>query len=161
MPEEPVGVGNDGIARPVENHVGPTVFGIVEALGGKLGAVGDEIGAEDGVHGLQARRIAAVSRKHARRIVGGLESGECERGRLPGGVASRADAGDDGLRAVFLGNFAGLLGDDSVRLVHRDLFPHVLAALPHAPERMEDAVGMIDRLDHGQAAHAQPALVHR
>ena len=160
MPEEAVGVGDDRIARPVEDDVGTAVFRIVEALGGKLRAVGDEVGPEDGVHGLQARRVAAVARQHARGVVGGLEAGKGERGRLPRGIAACADARDDGLGAVLFGHLARLFGDDGVRLVHGDLFPLVLAALSHATKRVQDAVGMVHRFQHVQATHAQTAVVH-
>ena len=159
MPEEAVRVGDDRVAGPVEDDVGAAVLRIVEALGGKLRAVGDEVGPEDGVHGLQARRVAAVAGKHARRVVGGLEAGEGQRRRLPRGVAARADARDDGLGTEFLGHLARLFRNEGIRLVHREFFPLVLAALAHAAQRMQDAVGMVHGLHHGQAAHAQPALV--
>ena len=68
---------------------------------------------------------------------------------------------DEGLAAVLFLHLERLLGDFVVCLVPADALPLALAALARATHGVLQAIGMVDRIGHREAAHAELAVRNR
>ena len=158
---ETVGVGLDGLATPDQEHArhGPILVGVT--VGMELRRVGDEHVAELGGRADHARQVAGEAREAERGHVGRLHAGGGEVRDLPADVAAGAVDDDDGLGAILGLRLECLLGDLVVSLIPGDALPLVLATLAGATQRVLQAVGMVDGVGHGQAAHAQLAVGNR
>src|SRR5262245_20119937 len=76
-------------------------------------------------------------------------------------VAGPADVVDDLVAPAFLQRAADARGDQLQRLVPADLLPLPLAALADAPQRVQDAVGVVDLIERRRPLGAQPAATGR
>ncbi len=160
MTPRAVGVGTQRVAAPVQQVLGLHEFGIVVASRQAVGKVVlDVAGAAD--HG--AHRVA---RGHAREaglrvalVRGHADAGGGVRHVAPG-LAPRAGEHGQAVGAVLLLALADLFLYLVVRPVPRDRLPRggVAAVRRVAVHGMHDAVGMVDQVEHAQAAHAQTAL---
>ena len=161
MAEVAVSIGDKRVVAPDEDVLRGDPFGIVVAVGELHREVGAGVAALDGVRGCNAGNVARVARMEIRV----LDRAECIAQACVNRRCDAAGAGceDDRLSAVLIANLGELLVDHVVGFFPRDPLPLVrfAAELRVALHRVEQSVGMVDRLGHVEAAHAEAPLVVR
>ena len=107
------------------------------------------------------RQVACKAGEAEVTHVGRLERRARKQRELPADIATRAVVKDDRVRTVVLFNPIHLLDNLVVGLVPGDALPFVFTSLAGAPHRVLQAIGMVDCLDHIEAAHAELTSVER
>ena len=143
MTEESIGVGIEGLMSPDDAVFGNDVARIIVALGKELRAIHKARVTQHAGHRGDARQVARIASEVRHTLARRFH--RCVQTCDLNDIAPRSLAERDALRAVFCSNALELALDNVVRLIPRDAFELVLAAIfPSALHRVEQTVLMID-----------------
>ena len=147
-----------GILGPDDDDLGGLPAGIVIALLQELGAVADGVVALHGGHGAQTGAVAGLTGQAQLRPVGAaVVVGHDGHGAAD--VAAGALDEDDGVGAVLFLDLVELLLNDVIGLIPGDALEAAVAPGTDALQGIEDALGMVHELGHGQQAGTSAPVV--